>query len=941
MHNIKFLFGRLFLPSMLLVSSFHLSAQPLNTPLPLDSHVIKGKFANGLTYYIRPNSKPEKKVQLRLVVNAGSILENNDQQGLAHFMEHMNFNGTRHFQKNELVSYLQSIGVEFGADLNAATSFDETVYELPIPTDKPDNLEKGFQILEDWAHNALLTSKDIDDERKVVLEESRLGKGADQRMMEKYLPVMLKNSRYAERLPIGKDTILKTFNYDKIRSFYHDWYRPDLQAVIVVGDVDTTTAMQLIRKHFEHLQNPVNEKKRFTAGVNNWDKPNGLVVTDKEATSYGVQIIFPSQKKDADITLGDYKESIERNLAIQMLNTRLSDLARGDNPPFPLAFAGFDGWARGYENFMAIAAFGSEGPQKALSALTAELARVRTYGFTEQELELAKKDVQSRLDRLYKERKTTESGNYIEEYVRNFLENEPIPGIENEYEYHKELLPQIKLADLNKMAREWVSSPNFFSLITGPDKKDVKLPSGSELTAMVVTGLNQNVTAYKSQKVSNVLMSKLLEGGKIVGETREADLDATTYTLSNGIKVTVKPTTYKTDEIIVQGIKKGGSNNYGLADKYNTQFATHIVAAMGVGDYTPTELEKVLAGVNVRVSAGISNIQDIVTGNSTVNDVEKMFQLMYLRMMQPRRDTQLFNAFCAKEKTQLQFATANPQTSFIDTSFSILYNRNPLANSPVTKPGDIDSINLDRALEIYRDEFADADGYHFFIVGNVDTNKILPLVERYLGSIPAKNLVAAYKDNGVRPINGIQKITVKRGKEKQSLIFSLYTGELPYTEDFDLRAQALAEVMNIKVIEILREKMGGIYTGGCFASVAKEPYAHYTFGMQFPCGPENVDKLIAAANDEINAIKQKGPDAADLDKVKKQWHEKHRTDVESNSYWTSQLEQALFWGKDKNHILDYDQWIDTVTPADVQQTAKAMFNGKNEFTTILYPESLN
>jgi zinc protease len=913
-------------------------AQDLKAPLPKDPKVIKGKLPNGITYYIRPNQKPEKKVELRLAVNAGSILEDDNQQGLAHFLEHMNFNGTKNFKKNELVSYLQSIGVEFGADLNAYTSFDETVYILPVPTDKAGNLDKGFQIIEDWAHNALLTDKDIDDERGVVLEESRLGKGAEQRMMDKYLPEVLAGSRYASRIPIGKDDILKNFKYETIRNFYRDWYRPDLQAVAVVGDIDSATAMKYIMKHFAGLKNPNKAKPRFVSDVPARQKPGAMVLTDKEATNYRLQIIFPAVKNEEDKTLGDYRESIKERLAQQIINRRLSDLSRGSNPPFPFAVTAMDSWARGYENFFAMALFGPEGFDKALNALTAELARVKQYGFNQSELDLAKKGVMSQMEKAYNERNTTESGAYVDEYVRNFLTGETMPGIENEYAYHQQMVPGIQLAELNTLVKEWLSTNSTFSLITGPNADGIKLPTDAELIAKVQSGMNQQVSPMEEKQIASSLMEKKPVAGKVLSKQDEAGLGATTYTLSNGIKVTIKQTDFKTDEILLKGVKKGGTNSYGVADKYNAQYAASVASSMGVGNFTPTDLEKVVAGKNMRVSASLGEISNSVSGNSTVKDFETMLQLLHLRLTQPRRDAELFNAFKQKQKTQLQFLSANPQYAFMDTTYAVLFKNNPLANTPVPKPEHFDAINLDRAMAIYQDELGSADGYHFFLAGNVDPQTALPLIETYLGSIPAAKRTVAYKDNGVRPISGSHTIKYKKGSEPQSMILALYTGEAPYTEDFHLKAMAVSEILNIKVIEELREKLGGIYGGGFDASIEKEPYANYTMALYLPCGPENVDKLLAAAKEEINTLKAKGPSATDLDKVKSQWHEKHRTKLKENGYWMGQMEQILVWGKNKQNLLDYDKWIDKLTAADIQKTAKVLFDGKNEFIAILYPE---
>lgn len=912
-------------------------AQDLKATIPLDRKVIKGKFPNGLTYYIRHNEKPEKKVELRLVVNAGSILEDDDQQGLAHFMEHMNFNGTKNFQKNDLVSYLQSIGVEFGADLNAYTSFDETVYILPIPTDKPGNLDKGFQIIEDWAHNALLTDKDIDGERGVVLEESRLGKGADDRMMKIYLPKLLVGSRYVDRLPIGKDDILKNFKYDVVRRFYKDWYRPDLQAVAIVGDIDSATAMKYLLKHFATLKNPAKERPRTTYDMPARKISEAMVLTDKEATNYSVQIIFPAVKKNEEKTIGDYRENIKKQLITQMWSRRLSDLARGSNPPFPFAAVGMDGWARGYESLNAFALFGAEGPEKAMNALTAELIRAKEFGFNNSELELVKKSSMSFIEKAYNERNTTESGDMIGEYVRNFLENEPIPGIEQEYEYYKQLMPGITVDELNKTVKEWMVNTNTFTLITGP--QGGKLPTDAELLAMTQKGMSQKVTANEEKKVAENILDKKPTPGKVTAQQSDNDFGSTTYTLSNGIKVTLKTTDFKSDEILMTAVKKGGMSNYGVADRYTAQYATQVIGAMGYGNFTPTDLEKVLAGKTIKANAGISDITNSISGSSTVKDFEAMLQLMYLKLTAPRKDEGLFNAYKDKQKTQIQFISADPTTAFFDTLNRVMYKQNPLAPFAVPKAEYYDAINLDRAIDIYKNELGTADGYEFYIVGNVDANTAIPLIETYIGSLPAAGKAPAFKDNGVRPISGVQTLNFKKGTEKKSFIFAMYMGETKYSEDLNLKAQALAEVLNIKVIEELREKLGGIYGGGYFASVRKYPYQRYSVGLQLPCGPENVDKLIAAANEVVANIKKNGPDAKDLDKVKATWHEQHRDKIKENSYWSDKMLQVMFWGADKKHIMDYDKWVDGLTTKDIQDVANQLLNGNNEFTSILYPES--
>ncbi|NCX94932.1 MAG: insulinase family protein [Chitinophagia bacterium] len=915
-------------------------AQKDNTALPRDPAVVTGKLSNGLTYYIRKNRKPENKVELRLAVKAGSILETEAQLGLAHFMEHMNFNGTKNFQKNELVSYLQSIGVRFGADLNAYTSFDETVYILPIPTDKEGNLEKGFQIIEDWAHNALLTEKDIDEERGVVLEESRLGKGADDRMLAKFFPKLASGSLYASRLPIGKDSILKHFQYETVRSFYKDWYRPDLQAVIVVGDIEPSVAKQMIEKHFGGISNPANEKPRNYIDVKPRSAPDAMVVTDKEASYNLVSIDYPYTKKEVQTTVEDYRKGIVRNLALAMLQQRYTDLMQSSTPPFSQGFAQMDSWIHGYEAMSLSAVVGGgDGIKKAVNALTAEVVKANKYGFTASELDIAGKNLLSGMEKVYNERNTTESGTYVGEYIRAFLDNECYPGIENEYSYLKSMLPTITLAEANEVIKQLTSNPNTFTLVTAAQAKGTKLPTDNELKAMTIAGFKQQIAQKKEVAVAKSLLATKPTPGKVTSTVQQADFGATTITLSNGITVTIKPTTYKTDEILVKGMKKGGNSNYGGADRSNFNFATDVVDEMGYAGYTPTQLEKILAGKTVTVDMTIGELSNEISAASTVKDFETMMQLLYAQIMLPRKDPALFKAYKEKQIAQLQFMMMNPQVSFIDTFIKSLFNNNPLTRMTLPKKQDIDKIDLNRAFEIYKNEFGSADGYHFYIVGNVDVNTAIPLLETYLGSIPTKGTTPAFKDNGVRAITGTHTLKYHKGSEKKSMIVSIYSGAMTYSEESAFQVKAMVEALNIKVIEIMREKMSAIYGGGFNGALTKEPYQHFSLQLVLPCGPENVDTLMAVEKQLINNMIQNGPDDKDMDKVKNQWIEKFKTDSKENKYWLSGMSNTLFWGGDKDYVLNYEKYVNRLTPADLQNAAKKVFSSADHFTGILYPDA--
>ena len=784
----------------------------------------------------------------------------------------------------------------------------------------------------------MLTEKDINEERGVVLEEYRLGLGAEDRMRKIYFPKLVEGSLYADRIPIGKENILKTFKPETIRSFYHDWYRPDLEAVVIVGDIDVATAKKMLEEHFAGLKNPAKERERKYATITPRKAPEAMVVKDKEATNSRLIISFPYEKKHYQTTLADYKEELKRDLVTQIMNQHLNDLTQGSNPPFLGAGIGFDDFIKGYDGLEALAIFGAGGTEKALNALTAELERSKKFGFTDGDLERAKKEILSGEEQKFNERKTTESKEYVDEYVNAFMDKEPFPGIENEYSYVKMMLPEIKLADINGLVAKWMANPNTFTLVTGPDKSDVQFPSDKELLAMTKKGFSQEVTKQEEKAVASSLLETKPTPGKVVSQTKEDGFDAVTYTLSNGVQVTIKPTEFKSDEILMTAVKKGGSGQYNVDDKSNVNFATAVVESMGAGDFTPADLDKVTAGKEIRVNASITNTDDDISASSTVKDFESMLQLMYLKLEKTRKDESLFQAFKDKSIQQLQFMSANPQFAFQDTVLKVLYNNNPLANG-IPKKADFDKINLDRALEIYHNELGDASGYHFFIVGNIKPEAALPLIETYIGGLPSSNKPVSFKDNGVRRITGNKVVTVRKGSEKKSMVMKIYWGEVPFSEDLSLKAQALTEVINLKVIEELRERMSAIYSGGFSANVAKEPYQYFTIQTRLPCGPENVQKVVDSSTGIIEAIKTNGPETKDLDKVKTQWHEKHLIDMKENKYWANKMESVIFWGNDKDRVLNYDNYINKLTPAEIQETAKKLFDGKNEFVALLYPES--
>lgn len=908
-----------------------------NEKLPTDTAVTIGKLANGLTYYIRPNSKPEQKVELRLVVNAGSINEDPDQLGLAHMAEHMAFNGTKNFKKNDIVSFLQNIGVGFGSDLNAYTSFDETVYILPIPTDKPDNLEKGFSVLEDWAHQVTYLDDDIDNERAIILEESRLGKGAQERMFKKILPKMLSGSLYAERLPIGKDSIIKTFRHDAIRRFYKDWYRPNLMAVIVVGDITKDKALAMIQKHFGGLTNPAQPRPRTATAVPPYSENDALVVTDKEATSYQAVIEFPAYPLEKTITYGDYRKDLVKELFVTMLNKRMQELTQKENPPFVYGGGSFSGFARGYENFELYAVSGDKEPSHALQAAVEALEQVKQFGFTAPELDRAKKNMTAAFEKSYNNRDKTESSRFVDEYVKHFLEQSPIPGITTEYKIAENLLPSVSLQEVNAVADILKGDPHLFAFIMGPEKADIQLPTPSELLKEIAAAEKADIKPYEEKAIATSLLPALPKAGKVIAKKNNTITGTTELSLSNGVTVTLKTTNFKNDEILMSASRYGGTSNYALPDKYNATYTIAAVNAMGYGSFSPTDLQKALSGKTVSANPFMGSTMEGIKGSSTVKDLETMFQLLYLKLTQPRTDSSLFKSYLQKNKTQLALLSANPQAAFIDTTFRVYYHDNPLAPVQVPHAEYFDSIQAARVIDIYKERFGDAGGFHFVFTGNFKESEITPLIETYIASLPATKRKSKYIDQKVRPISGKKMLTVYKGADQKSLILSFFHGSIPYSEDLDIKAKAVSEVLNIRIIEELREKVQGIYGGGIYGGLNKVPYPSFQFVAQLPCGPEKVDTLLKALGDEINHIIKNGPSIENLNKVKQQWREAHKQEMKENGPWTSHLLAAAVEGENIDRFINFEKYIDQLTPKNVQEAARLLLNGKNEFTAVLMP----
>jgi zinc protease len=911
----------------------------LTAALPIDAKVRIGTLANGLHYYIRQNAKPEKRAELRLVVNAGSVIENPSQLGLAHFVEHTAFNGTTHFAKNDLVKYLQSIGVRFGADLNASTGFDETVYILPIPTDTARIVDQAFTILEDWAHGQTFDSTEVTNERGVVREEWRLGKGAGERMLKQWLPIALKGSIYADRLPIGNDQSIMTATPARLRSFYKNWYRPDLQAVIAVGDFDPARIETEIKKHFNSIPKAAAAApKRLEPAVPGNKDPLIAISTDKEATGSDIELIF-KRPAERTKTVGDYRRDLMERMYVGMLNARLAEISQKPDAPFLGAGASKGGFiGRSIDAFTLAANVKDGAIEPGLAALLAEAKRVDQFGFLQSELDREKASMLRGYERSYAERDKSNSASFVQEYISNYLRGEAIPGIEYEYKLAQQLVPTIALSDVNKLASNWITDDNRIILAESPEKEGVKVPTRAELLAVFDRASKATVTAYTENLSTEALLEKIPSPGKVVSSRSIPKVNLTEWKLSNGVRVLVKPTDFKADEVLFSATSPGGSSLSSDADYMSASLASQVVALSGIGKFNVTDLRKKLTGKVASAGASIGETSEGLSGRASPKDLETMFQLIYLDFTAPRLDTSAFQAFKNQVGPFLANRGNDPDQVFSDTVQWTMSSHNVRAR-PLT-PATFAEVNPEKALAFYKDRFADASDFTFVFVGNVDTVTLKPLVEKYIGSLPSINRRETFRDNGGSPPRGVVEKVVYKGVEPKANTLIEFTGACQYTPENRFALRAMVEVFQIKLIETLREQLGGAYSPSAGGGCNRLPRQEYTLQVQFNSSPENVDKLSKSVFALIDSLKTRGPSQADVEKVKESIIRAHEIEVKQNAYWTGNILARDAAGEDVTGLTDaYNQMATQLTATQIQEAAKRYFDVGNYARFVLLPVS--
>ena len=902
--------------------------------LPVDANVIIGKLPNGLTYYIRKNSEPRNRAELYLVNKVGSVLENDNQQGLAHFTEHMAFNGTRDFPKNELVNYLQKSGIKFGADLNAYTSFDETVYQLPLPTDTLSVFTKGFNILANWAAYQTFDPKEIDAERGVVLSEKRDGgKNARERLTNQTLPVILNNSRYALRMPIGKDDILNTFTPATIQDFYHTWYRPDLQAVIAVGDFDPKFVQQQIIEDFSSLKNPPSEKTRTVYQATPTPGTAVKIATDKEFP-YTLAEIIVKHPETTVKNANDLLQSIRIQLFNQMLNDRLAELLQKPNPPFIFGQASYGAFIGRQDAFTSVMVAKPGELETAVKAVVAETDRVRQFGFTLTELERAKQNALVQIDNAYREKDKTPSASFVSEYQQNFLTGEAIPGIGYEHDFYVNNISRIGLADLNALALKFVSSENRVVLVEAPDKDKDKLPDEKTLLAWI-SSAGKDLKPYVDYVVNKPLLDKEPVAGRITDIKTDSTIDVTTVTLSNGVHVILKPTTFKNDQVLINGYSFGGTSVASDADYTSADLAGNVIGSSGIAGFNQIQLNKQLSGKNANVSPYISDVSAGITASTTPKDFQTAMQLIYLYFTQPRKDPEVWDATINQTKALLVNRSLEPRNVFQDTVSAVMSNYNFRGSATTTAL--LNGASLDKAFNFYKEQFANAGSFTFTIVGNFTIDVIKPYLEVYLASLPAAGKTETYKNLEIHPPAGQITKTVYRGEGEKASVELIFDGPYTYNDAGNLQMDALEEILQIKMDQRLREQESGAYSPGVRASYKKIPAGRYTFTISFGCDPGNVEKLTNAAMDEINKIKQSGALPLDIQKFVAQEARSTQVQMKENIFWAGYLGSASQNQQNPDDILSHVSRLGDITPQSTKEAANKYLAGNNLIKFILLP----
>lgn len=932
---------RIYLTFLFFISiTLGLYAQPKqidwNSSVPVDPNVRIGKLDNGLTYYIRKNTEPKQRAEFYIAQNVGAILEEDSQNGLAHFLEHMCFNGTKNFPGKKLLNYFESVGVKFGQNINAYTSLDQTVYNLSdVPTTREGIVDSALLVLHDWSGFVSLEDQEIDNERGVIREEWRTGRGPEARMRKELMPIMYKDSKYATRDVIGDINVINNFDHQVLRDYYHKWYHPDNQSIIVVGDVDVDKMEQKIKQLWSDIpkRNDATQRPYFEI-PDNVDPLIG-VATDPEARNTMVTIIIkqPTNYKESK-NLGYYKIEIERYLVSSMLNARFNELVQKPNPPFVFAANMIGSIVRTKDCYYLYSAAKNGMVVDGLKGIYREALRVKQFGFTATELERMKADYLSNLESQLKEKDKEKNEKYVNEYVNNFLEGEPIPGIQFDFMFAASVLPTISIDEINAYAKGLITDQNMIVTATGPKKDDIKMPTVEELSNALKEVKTEKIEAYVDKVSNKPLVEKVAKEGKVKSTSEDKIFGTNEWTLTNGVKVIFKKTDFKADEIQLNAFSQGGTSLVDVKTLPSATMASQLVSNGGVGEFSSTDLDKMLAGKVVNVQPIIGESFEGFMGNSSPKDFETMLQLVYLYFTKPREDEPTYNSFMERMKAFYANASADPRMNFRDSVSVLVANRSPRVM--LTNLDFLNKINYKSSLDFYKNRFADASDFTFVFTGNVNPEEVKGLIEKYLGGLPTIKRVEAAKDNGVRPPKGkAQNYFLKAMKTPKASVSISYTGIVDYTLENKVIVDVIKSVLNNRYIEEIREKEGASYGVGVRLGIKKFPIPSFTANFVFDTDPTRKDKMIEIIHNEVKSIMTQGPSEENLNKAKEFMLKSYEQNQRENSYWSSIIREKYENNLDANS--NYKELVNSITIEKVKAMAEKLFGQGNIVEVVMSP----
>jgi len=925
---------------LLLITSFVTMAQQ-NPPLPVDPNVRTGKLENGLTYYIRHNGLPENRADFYIAQKVGSMQEEDNQAGLAHFLEHMAFNGTKNFPGKNMLNYLQDNGIKFGTNINAYTSFDETVYFMTnIPTTNQNLMDSALLVLHDWSNAIALEDDELENERGVIREEWRTRGGAQQRLWDQLLPKMYPDSKYAKRMPIGSIDVINNFKPEEIRAYYHKWYRPDLQGIIVVGDVNVDEMEQKIKALFSPIPLDADRAKREYFPVPDNKEPIVALATDVEARNTSIMMFYkhdpiPDEMKN---TQAGYLTQYIMSAAASMLNQRFAEIIQKPDAPFTSAYAYDSDYfvARTKDAWTVVAGSAEDKIKEALAAMVRETERVKQYGFTPSEYEIARTNIMKSYEDAYNNRDKQRNSSYSQEYVRAFTDGEPFPGIEFEYQFMQAVTPNIPVEAINQTIKQLIGDENIVISVTGPQKEGLAYPAEEELLAVLAAVKAETVEPYAEQVINEPLVVTPPVPGKITKEEKDEVLNATVWTLQNGMKVILKNTDFKDDEIRMTGTSVGGYSQYAVQDPINSKLMNAVMGVGGVGNFSATDLPKVLAGKKASARPGISLTTQDFNGSSSIKDFETMLQLVYLYFTAPRKDADAFQSYLQRMETQLKNQEAEPMVAFSDSITAALYGDNPLTAR--IKLADLKQLDYDRIMEMYKQQFSNPGSFVFTFVGNIDEEKVRPVVEQYLASLPGQ----AVKGEFIRvPMDfkagKKENIFQREMQNPKASVFNTYSGTVERNMKNQILMSMFDQILDIVYTEKVREEEGGTYGVSSAGNISRYPEGQTILQIMFDTDPEKMAHLNEIIHTVLKDIATNGPREADFSKVKEYLNKSYNENLKENSYWLNVLNTRYFYGEDT--YTNYIETVNAVTPAEIRDFAANLMNQGNRKTIVMMPKA--